>query len=92
MSFEYNGKMKMPHYKGYIQEDKLETTPSYYILSSTLSKKLKVESGIIKLFLKLYNITNEFQKDIDRGPFRDAGYIYGPAKPRTFIFGIKYNF
>ncbi len=92
MSFEYNGKMKMPHYKGYIQEDKLETTPPYYILSSTLSKKIKVSSSTIKLFFKLYNITNEFQKDIDRGPFRDAGYIYGSPKPRTFIFGVKYSF
>lgn len=35
------------------------------------------------------NIFNSFQDDFDRGPNRDAGYIYGPMNPRTIYFGIK---
>ncbi len=89
-SFEYTGKMKLPHYRGYIKEDKLETTPAYYTVSSTITKRFQIEKNKVEVFLKVYNITNEFQKDIDKGPLRDAGYIYGPMKPRTFIFGIKY--
>lgn len=35
------------------------------------------------------NILNQNQKYYDRGVFRDAGYIYGPGKPRTIIFSVK---
>lgn len=35
------------------------------------------------------NIFNSYQKDFDRGAFRDAGWVYGPLNPRTFYFGIK---
>jgi outer membrane receptor for ferrienterochelin and colicins len=35
------------------------------------------------------NIFNSFQKDFDKGEFRDAGYIYGPTLPRTVFLGIK---
>lgn len=35
------------------------------------------------------NIFNSFQDDFDRGPSRDAGYIYGPMNPRTIYFGVK---
>ena len=92
LDFEYNGSMKMPHYKGYIEKDTLETTPPYFILSSSVKKSIKIKDGIVDLFVKVYNITNEFQEDIDKGAFRDAGYIYGPSKPRSYIFGIKYKF
>lgn len=35
------------------------------------------------------NIFNSFQDDFDRGPSRDAGYIYGPLNPRTIYLGVK---
>ena len=35
------------------------------------------------------NIFNSFQKDLDKGEFRDAGYFYGPTQPRTFFIGFK---
>ncbi len=92
LSFEYNGRMRMPHYKGYIKKDRLEITDPYYVLSLSIRKSISSGNNKTDIFAKVYNITNEFQKDIDRGPFRDAGYIYGPSKPRTFIFGIKYKF
>ena len=37
------------------------------------------------------NVLDSFQKDIDRGKTKDAGYIYGPAFPRTFHFGIRFT-
>lgn len=39
--------------------------------------------------LGVKNIFNSFQDDFDRGPKRDAGYIYGPMNPRTIYFGVK---
>ena len=39
------------------------------------------------------NVSDEaamsFQKDLDKGEFRDSGYFYGPTQPRTFFLGIK---
>ncbi len=83
--------MKLPHYRGYISEDRPEDTPPYYTLNTTFTKNLKINATDLELFFKIYNINNEFQKDIDKGPLRDAGYTYGPMKPRTYIFGIKYK-
>jgi outer membrane receptor for ferrienterochelin and colicins len=35
------------------------------------------------------NIFDEYQPDIDLGAGRDSTYIYGPALPRTYFFGMK---
>jgi outer membrane receptor for ferrienterochelin and colicins len=35
------------------------------------------------------NILDHFQHDIDKGMDRDAGYVYGPAAPRTFFAGVN---
>lgn len=37
----------------------------------------------------IQNIFNSFQKDLDKGEFRDSGYFYGPTQPRTYFIGIK---
>ena len=34
------------------------------------------------------NVLDQFQKDLDKGPYRDAGYIYGPSIPRTYFAGL----
>jgi len=43
----------------------------------------------IELNAGIQNIFNSFQTDFQTGPTRDAGYVYGPGRPRTFFFGIK---
>jgi outer membrane receptor for ferrienterochelin and colicins len=35
------------------------------------------------------NVLDQFQEDLDRGMDRDAGYVYGPATPRTFFAGVN---
>jgi len=35
------------------------------------------------------NILNSYQSDHDFGINRDAGYTYGPMRPRTIYLGIK---
>ncbi|MDR6237670.1 TonB-dependent receptor [Aureibacter tunicatorum] len=35
------------------------------------------------------NILNSYQSDIDPGENRDASYVYGPGRPRTFFVGVK---
>ncbi|MEO1652358.1 MAG: TonB-dependent receptor [Bacteroidota bacterium] len=48
-----------------------------------LGKKvqLQLSSGV-------QNIFNSYQDDFDIGAGRDSDYIYGPARPRTFFFGL----
>ena len=44
--------------------------------------KLQLNGGVQNLF-------NAFQKDLDKGGFRDSGYFYGPTQPRTYFIGVK---
>lgn len=43
----------------------------------------------LELSIGIQNIFNSYQRDFDSGPERDAAYIYGPALPRTLMFGAK---
>ena len=45
----------------------------------------------IQLFAGLQNIFNSYQNDFDRGAERDAGYVYGPLRPRTVFAGLKFG-
>ena len=49
-------------------------------------KRLHVESSV-----GIKNLLNSFQNDFQSGAARDAGYIYGPALPRTFFISIKFS-
>lgn len=43
----------------------------------------------IEANIGMQNILNQYQRDFDEGPMRDADYIYGPSRPRTVVFGLK---
>lgn len=89
----YTGPMWVPHYAGYIGEDRLEHTPSFWKVDLTARQKIGFgDQGGITLGLTLENAFNQFQKDLDLGPGRDAGYMYGPRFPRTFRFSLSYDF
>ncbi len=85
---KYTGPMKVPHYAGFIDEDVLETTRSFLTWDASFSRQL---AGI-RWTLGVKNITDAFQDDLDQGPERDAGYIYGPRMPRTFYISAKADF
>lgn len=48
----------------------------------------KMEKSNLEIAVGLQNAFNSFQRDFDKGPDRDAGYVYGPMRPRTVYFGI----
>ena len=87
----YTGNMLVPHYAGYIDHDVLVSTRSFwdmtlriaYTVTLTQSISMEIHGGVKNLF-------DSFQSDIDKGSMRDAKYIYGPALPRTYFFGIKF--
>ena len=53
-----------------------------YIFSLSSTVNLEVNAGV-------KNIFDSYQRDIDMGAGRDSAYIYGPALPRTYFFGVK---
>jgi len=93
LSLEYTGPMKAPHYAGYIKEDRLETTFPFCVLNVKLNRPISLaKSSTINIFIGAYNLLDSYQKDLDKGVDRDSGYVYGPAKPRSFYAGFEFSF
>ena len=92
---KYTGAMKAPHYAGFIPEDRLETTDELL----TLDLRAAWETGLftepttrLRIAVGGRNITDEFQDDLDQGPDRDAGYVYGPRAPRSWYVSVGLEF
>jgi outer membrane receptor for ferrienterochelin and colicins len=89
----YTGPMKVPHYAGHVPEDRLETTPSFLVLDANLSRTLTLAgSSRLTLGVGVRNLTNAFQEDLDDGPDRDSGYVYGPRYPRSLFVTARVGF
>ncbi len=94
-SGDFTGSMVVPHYAGYILRDRLERSGSFAVLSATVSRTFRPPSwdrAKVRLYLRLGNMTDSFQRDLDRGPLRDSGYFYGPTEMRTVITGMTLTF
>ena len=86
----YTGSMIVPHYAGYIEKDRMETTPDFCDLNIKAAYTFVLRDHInLEVNAGVQNILDSFQKDLDKGEFRDSGYFYGPTQPRTFFVGIK---
>ncbi|MCD7962393.1 MAG: TonB-dependent receptor [Rikenellaceae bacterium] len=86
----YTGSMLVQHNAGYIDENTEKLTRDYLDLGIRFAYTFRL-SGLfdIELNAGIKNLFDTFQKDIDRGPLKDSGYIYGPSMPRLYFFGIK---
>ncbi len=89
----YTGAMRLSH----VIDPETEQT---VIKSSPVfvDKNLKISYNFSKsktykaeVFAGVQNMFNQFQKDFDVGAVRDAGYVYGPMRPRTIFFGLKFG-
>jgi len=86
----YTGSMYVPHMAGYIEKDKLEKSGDFFDANIKLNYDFTISGNyILQLNCGIQNIFQSYQKDFDRGEFRDAGYIYGPGLPRSWFAGIK---
>lgn len=93
-AIRHTGTMEVPHYAGFIPEDRLDESPSFttFDVGATWMIPLGRPGQQISLTGGVRNLTNEFQEDLDQGPNRDAGYVYGPRFPREFYVGVGYDF
>ncbi len=85
----YTGKMIVPHMP-HEQSPLMKETPDFMDVNLKLNYTFPLREHIkIQLNGGIQNIFNTFQKDLDKGQYRDSGYFYGPTQPRTFFLGFK---
>lgn len=70
----------------------VETTPDFLVLDFGLSKSFDFETFQLTLRASVNNLLNDFQDDLEIGPSRDPGYVYGPRFPRTWTLGARVDF
>ncbi len=94
LSAVYTGSMRVPHVIDPETEfTVIRTTPAFFEINVRLSHAfVSQKNGRLELFTGVHNLLNSYQNDFDIGPERDAGYIYGPMRPRTIFFGFSYGF
>ena len=82
--------MIVPHYAGYIENDRMEVTPDFLDLNFKAAYTFVLRDHMnLEVNAGVQNILDSFQGDLDKGEFRDSGYFYGPTQPRTFFVGMK---
>lgn len=95
-SININGKLSGPmlvqHFAGVIATDAEVVTPTFFDMGVKVSYDIPLyRLYSLQVNVGVKNIFNAYQKDIDKGVYRDAGYIYGPSLPRTFLVGLNLN-
>ena len=84
------GNMLVQHFAGYVLEDEEVTTPTFFEWDIKLCYDIPLyKHYTLEVNAGVKNILDQFQSDLDKGMDRDAGFIYGPATPRTFFAGIN---
>ena len=102
LSGVYTGKMYVPHYAptdevpadyqySYISKDEMVHTPDFFELNAKVAYTVVLRDHLkVQISAGVQNVFNAFQKDLDKGTYRDSGYFYGPTQPRTFYVGLKF--
>ena len=84
------GNMLVQHFAGYVPEDEEVTTPTFFEWDIKLCYDIPLyKHYTLEINAGVKNILDQFQSDLDKGMDRYAGFIYGPATPRTFFAGIN---
>lgn len=70
----------------------LKSTPTFWEFNPKIKYNIfRGEHNFLDISIGIYNMFNSFQKDFDFGQNRDAGYIYGPIRPRTTYLNLKFG-
>ena len=77
---------------GDFRENRLERTDWFFNLDLGMAKTFELSSGDLTATLGVRNLLDDYQDDLETGTFRDSDYVAGPAFPRSFYAGLKYEF
>ncbi len=92
LSGTYTGKMLLQHFAGYIESDREDISKPFFDLNAKILYGIKLKDNtFLEVSIGMKNIFNSYQNDFDQGEYRDAGYIYGPALPRSLFAGLKFS-
>ena len=84
------GSMIVPHLAGAIPQDEEKKTPTFWDMSVRLAYDIHLyKHYCLEVSAGVKNVLDQFQRDLDKGPDRDADYIYGPAMPRSYFIGLR---
>jgi len=91
LSGNYTGSMLVGHAKGSgVSAPVAVNTPAFFTLNAKLAYDFKLYNQIkLQVNCGIQNLTDAFQRDLDKGWNRDANYIYGPSMPRSWFIGAK---
>ncbi len=88
LSGVYTGSMFIPWYK--LEQDVLVRSKDFIDIMFKISykptflKDFTISSG-------MFNVFNSYQEAFDIGTLRDAGFTYGPLKPRSVFLGVQWS-
>jgi outer membrane receptor for ferrienterochelin and colicins len=86
----YTGSMIVPRVVGANGEISLIDSETFLDLNVKWSYQWKLSNDFSLQFMTgVQNILDSFQSEFDQGPMRDADFVYGPLRPRTFFIGVK---
>jgi outer membrane receptor for ferrienterochelin and colicins len=90
----YTGSMKVAHVIDPETEyTVIKKTNSFYEQNFKAAWNIPLKKELnLQIFAGMQNIFDNFQQDFDIGIERDAGYVYGPIRPRTVFAGLKIAF
>lgn len=92
LSSVYTGSMQVKHIIDVKNEFPVwVNTRTFLEVNFKMSKEWHLHKTMpLTVSMGIQNIFNAYQQDFDRGVQRDAGYIYGPSRPRTLFFGLSF--
>jgi outer membrane receptor for ferrienterochelin and colicins len=77
-------------YQGILRDVQIERTPAFTEIDLMAAYTKAISSSFILEFQAgIRNLTNAFQEDFESGRDRDAGYMFGPMRPRMFTLGLS---
>ena len=101
LSGTYTGTMLVPHLRGFAQnpDDRYSPvyrtveTPTFFELNVRFAYDFQLHADTrLQLNAGVNNIFNTFQRTLDQGAGKDAGFVYGPLFPRMFFAGVRLSF
>ncbi|MBK1854332.1 TonB-dependent receptor [Verrucomicrobiaceae bacterium 5K15] len=97
MNLKLTGPMDVPRQQfasdGSLVDQSLERSDWFFNVDIGLRKEIQLANDdSLTLSLGIKNLLNDFQDDLPSGAYRDPGYIYGPAFPRSIYAGVSYEF
>lgn len=82
----YTGSMLVPHQVNRTLMD----SENFFEVNLRLGYLFRIKQHFnIEANIGVQNMFNNYQSDFDQGPLRDSDYVYGPARPQTFVVGFK---